>query len=142
MSSRWVQPPATTPGPETIPVPSGPKLATLVNAATGQPVDGIQCQTNEQLVVHVHTHLTIFVNGKAQVIPYGIGIPGFQAVKYGDGAVRPDGQLLLLAARARQRRDHPHRVAEYLGDVHPRAVLQGVGRPAQQDAGRFRHRPT
>ncbi|HEX4127149.1 MAG TPA: hypothetical protein VHX67_06175 [Acidimicrobiales bacterium] len=80
MSSSSVQPPAGTPGPETIPVPSGPKLATLLNAATGQTVDGIQCQTNEQLVLHVHTHLTIFVNGKAQLIPYGIGIPGFQAV--------------------------------------------------------------
>ena len=64
MSSSWVQPPAGTPGPETIPVPSGPKLATLLNAATGQTVDGIQCQTNEQTVTHVHTHLTIFVNGK------------------------------------------------------------------------------
>ena len=30
-------------------------------------------------MVHVHTHLTIFVNGKQQVIPYGIGIPGAQA---------------------------------------------------------------
>jgi len=85
MSSSWVQPPAGTPGPETIPVPSGPKLATLLNAATGQTVDGIQCQTNEQLVLHVHTHLTIFVNGKAQVIPYGIGIPGFQAVSTAQG---------------------------------------------------------
>jgi hypothetical protein len=79
MSSSWEQPPAGTKGPETIPVPSGPKLATLLNAATGQTVDGIQCQTNEQLVLHVHTHLTIFVNGQARVIPYGIGIPGFQA---------------------------------------------------------------
>jgi hypothetical protein len=85
MSSSWVQPPAGTPGPETIPVPSGPKLGTLLNAATGQTVDGIQCQTNEQLVTHVHTHLTIFVNGKAQVIPYGIGIPGFQAVSTAQG---------------------------------------------------------
>src|SRR3984957_2111225 len=85
MSSSWVQPPAGTPGPETIPVPSGAKLATLLNAATGQTVDGIQCQTNEQLVLHVHTHLTIFVNGKAQVIPYGIGIPGFQAVSTAQG---------------------------------------------------------
>ncbi len=79
MSSTWTQPPAGTPGPETVPVPSGPKLASLLNAATGQTVDGIQCQTNEQLVLHVHTHLTIFVNGQARVIPYGIGIPGFQA---------------------------------------------------------------
>jgi hypothetical protein len=76
MSSTWLQPPAEAPGPETVGVPSGPKLATLLTAATGQPVDGIQCQAGEQTVVHVHTHLTIFVNGKARVIPYGIGIPG------------------------------------------------------------------
>jgi hypothetical protein len=85
MSSTWVQPPAGSPGPEGIPVPSGPKLATLINAATGQTVDGVQCQAGEQTVVHVHTHLTIFVNGKAQVIPYGIGIPGFQAVQTAQG---------------------------------------------------------
>jgi hypothetical protein len=80
MSSSWVQPPAGTPGPETVAIPSGPKLATTINAATGQTVDGVSCQAGEQTVVHVHTHLTIFVNGKQQVIPYGIGIPGFQAV--------------------------------------------------------------
>jgi hypothetical protein len=85
MSSTWVQPPAGSPGPEGIPVLSGPKLATLINAATGQTVDGVQCQAGEQTVVHVHTHLTIFVNGKAQVIPYGIGIPGFQAVQTAQG---------------------------------------------------------
>ncbi len=85
MSSSWVQPPAATPGPEGIPVPKGPKLATLVNSATGQTVDGVQCQAGEQTVVHVHTHLTIFVNGKAQVIPYGIGIPGAQAVATAQG---------------------------------------------------------
>lgn len=78
MSSSWVQPPTGTPGPETVPVPSGPKLATLLNSATGESVDGVQCQAGEQVVSHVHTHLTIFVNGKARVIPYGIGIPGFQ----------------------------------------------------------------
>ncbi len=85
MSSTWIQPPSTSPGPEGIGVPSGPKLATLVNAATGQTIDGVQCQAGEQTVIHVHTHLTIFVNGKAQVIPYGIGIPGFQAVASANG---------------------------------------------------------
>jgi hypothetical protein len=85
MKSSWVQPPAGTPGPETVPVPSGPKLATLLNTASGQPVDGIQCQTNEQVVTHVHTHLTVFVNGQARVIPYGIGIPGFQAEQVSGG---------------------------------------------------------
>jgi hypothetical protein len=85
MSSTWVQPPATTPGPEGIPIPKGAKLASLVNDATGQTVDGVQCQAGEQLVVHVHTHLTIFVNGQARVIPYGIGIPGAQAVQTAQG---------------------------------------------------------
>jgi hypothetical protein len=85
MKSSWVQPPAEKPGPETVGVPSGPKLATLVNAASGQDVEGIQCQTSEQTVSHVHTHLTIFVDGKARVIPYGIGIPGFQATQTPQG---------------------------------------------------------
>jgi hypothetical protein len=85
MSSSWVQPPAETPGPETVGVPDGPKVATLLNAATGQTVDGIQCQAGEQTKVHVHTHLTIFVNGKARVIPYGIGIPGAGAVSSAAG---------------------------------------------------------
>jgi hypothetical protein len=80
MTSTWVHPPAETPGPETVGIPSGPKLASLVTAATGQTVDGVQCQAGEQTEVHVHTHLTIFVDGKARVIPYGIGIPGAQAV--------------------------------------------------------------
>jgi hypothetical protein len=85
MSSSWVQPAKTTPGPETVAVPDGPKVATLLNAATGQTVDGIQCQAGEQTKVHVHTHLTIFVNGQAQVIPYGIGIPGAGAVSSPQG---------------------------------------------------------
>jgi hypothetical protein len=85
MSSTWKQPPASTPGPETVGIPSGPKLATLDTVATGQTVDGIQCQTNEQTIVHVHTHLTIFVNGQARVIPYGIGIPGAQPVSTAQG---------------------------------------------------------
>ncbi|HWE68285.1 MAG TPA: hypothetical protein VG298_16710 [Acidimicrobiales bacterium] len=76
---------ATKPGYEGIAQPVGSPLATLANAATGQTVDGVQCQTNEQLVTHVHSHLTIFVNGKAKVIPYGIGIPGFQAQPTADG---------------------------------------------------------
>jgi hypothetical protein len=85
-SLQMVAVPPTTQGYEGIPIPIGPKLATLANAATGQTVDGVQCQTNEQLVSHVHTHLTVFVNGKARVIPYGIGIPGAEAVGTAHGA--------------------------------------------------------
>ncbi|HEY2215263.1 MAG TPA: hypothetical protein VGH31_09425 [Acidimicrobiales bacterium] len=84
-SLHLVKDPKTKPGYEAVAQPIGSKLATLANAVTGQAVDGIQCQTNEQTVTHVHTHLTIFVNGKAKVIPYGIGIPGFEAVQTPDG---------------------------------------------------------
>jgi hypothetical protein len=85
-SLQMVADPPTTPGYEGVPIPIGPKLATLANAATGQTVDGVQCQAGEQLVSHVHTHLAIFVNGKARVIPYGIGVPGAQAVQTAHGA--------------------------------------------------------
>jgi hypothetical protein len=84
-SLAMVAAPATTEGPEGIPIPKGPKLATLSTAATGQPVDGIQCNAGEKTVTHVHTHLTVFVNGQPRVVPYGVGIPGFQAVSTPQG---------------------------------------------------------
>ena len=84
-SFHVVQPPSEPLGYEGIPIPNGSKLATLANAVTGQTVDGVQCNDGEQTVTHVHTHLTIFVDGKAKVIPYGIGIPGFQAVSTPQG---------------------------------------------------------
>ncbi len=66
-------------GPEGVPVPVGPALAGTGTAATGQPVDGISCQTAEQTLFHIHAHLTIFVNGSARQVPAAIGIPGAQA---------------------------------------------------------------
>jgi hypothetical protein len=60
----------------------GPTAATK-HAATGAPVDGISCQTNEQVVYHIHSHLAIFDNGKQQTVPRGIGIPGPQQVQDG-----------------------------------------------------------
>ncbi|MGH9126237.1 MAG: hypothetical protein ACRDZ8_16155 [Acidimicrobiales bacterium] len=61
-------------GPESIPIPNGPVLAAPAAATYGQPIDGIQCQTTEQLAYHIHVHLTIFVDGKPQQVPYAIGI--------------------------------------------------------------------
>ncbi len=108
MKASWVQPPAGSPGPETVPVPSGPKLASLLNAATGQTVDGVQCQAGEQLEVHVHTHLTVFVNGQARRHPLRDRHSRSPGRRDGPGPVRPDRQLFLLAARARLRRGDPH----------------------------------
>jgi hypothetical protein len=73
-------------GPEGVPVPAGPALAGISTAATGQPVDGISCQTSEQTLFHIHAHLTIFVNGAARQVPAGVGIPGAQVTQTPQGA--------------------------------------------------------
>ncbi len=38
------------------------------------PVDGIPCESNEQLTYHIHAHLSIFVDGQAATVPAGTGI--------------------------------------------------------------------
>jgi hypothetical protein len=66
-------------GAEGVAIPAAPALASTATVATGKTVDGISCDTGEQLVFHIHAHLTVFVNGAARQIPAGIGIPGAQA---------------------------------------------------------------
>jgi hypothetical protein len=66
-------------GPEGIPIPAAPPLATTGTAAKGQDVDRIGCQSSERTLFHIHAHLAVFVNGSARQIPAGIGIPGAQA---------------------------------------------------------------
>jgi len=63
-------------GPENVPVPAVPVLAGTSPATAGQAIDGISCDTSEQTLFHIHTHLTIFVNGQQRQVPAGIGIPG------------------------------------------------------------------
>jgi hypothetical protein len=69
-------------GPEQVPVPNAPQLASNASSATGSVVDGIQCNAGEKLIYHVHTHLTVFVNGIARQIPYGLGISPPRHVTY------------------------------------------------------------
>ncbi|HEX4833814.1 MAG TPA: hypothetical protein VH478_22295 [Trebonia sp.] len=63
-------------GPEQVPVPDAPALAAVSPKTTGQAIDGISCDTSEQTLFHIHTHLTIFVNGQQRSVPAAIGIPG------------------------------------------------------------------
>jgi hypothetical protein len=67
-------PPPGPAGPEGPPIESGPNLAPSASPSPGQSVDGIQCGTGEQLAFHVHTRLTLFVNGHSERVPYGVGI--------------------------------------------------------------------
>jgi hypothetical protein len=61
-------------GPEAIPIEQGVVLAPASTAASGQPVDGIKCQSAEQVAYHIHAHLAVFDNGQLRPIPLGIGI--------------------------------------------------------------------
>jgi hypothetical protein len=84
-------PPPGTNGFERVPVPNGQPLAGIGSAATGAKVDGIQCNTNEQLLFHIHAHLTIFVNGSPRQVPAAIGIPGAQFQSTPQGSVVGSG---------------------------------------------------
>jgi hypothetical protein len=62
------------PGPEGIALETGSPLAPAATPAEGAPVDGIRCEPTEQVAYHVHTHLTIYVDGRLRPLPAGIGI--------------------------------------------------------------------
>jgi hypothetical protein len=61
-------------GPEGVPIPHAPALASPRLLANGQQIDGITCQASEQVLFHIHAHLTIFVHGAPYRVPAGIGI--------------------------------------------------------------------
>ncbi len=55
------------------PVVSRP-FASSAAAASGRTIDAIRCETDERVLVHVHAHLAIFVDGRPRTVPAGIGI--------------------------------------------------------------------
>jgi hypothetical protein len=74
-------------GPEGVPMPAVPPLGRLRLIADGESIDGITCQASEQVLFHIHAHLTIFVRGIARQVPAGIGIaPPYQVASTPRGA--------------------------------------------------------
>ena len=68
---------APAPGPlslELVPIPKGATLANPQAVKLGETIAGIPCQLAEKIAFHVHARLTIFVNGAARQVPFGIGI--------------------------------------------------------------------
>lgn len=61
-------------GPEGIPLETGPALAPASTSADGAPVEGLQCNADEQVAYHIHSHLLVFLNGQPRSIPSGIGL--------------------------------------------------------------------
>jgi hypothetical protein len=68
-------------------------LASTAGQATGDPVDGVQSNANEQVLFHIHAHLSMYVNGKQKLLPYGIGIvPPYQLQADGNSQFVAGGQ--------------------------------------------------
>jgi hypothetical protein len=49
-------------------------LAPTGDTAQGHAVDGITCDTSEQLLFHIHAHLKMYVQGQERLVARGIGI--------------------------------------------------------------------
>jgi hypothetical protein len=74
-------------GPEEVPIPDGRALARTRLLTAGEQIDGIACQAGEQVLFHIHAHLTIFVRGTARRVPAGIGIaPPYELAATRQGA--------------------------------------------------------
>jgi hypothetical protein len=62
-------------------------LASTAGQARGEPVDGIEAGSMEQMLFHIHAHLAIYVRGQQKFVPYGIGIvPPYQLQNTTSGA--------------------------------------------------------
>jgi hypothetical protein len=81
-----------TNGFEGVPIPAAKPLGRTSRGAHGAAVDGIRCQRSEQLLFHIHAHLTIFVNGLQRQVDGGIGIPGSREVLSPSGQVANGGR--------------------------------------------------
>jgi hypothetical protein len=84
-------------GPEGVPVPAARPLAAPASPAFDQSVDGIACGASEQLVFHIHAHLTIFVGGAPRAVPLGVGIaPPLQVLRTAHGLYAAGGNCFSL----------------------------------------------
>ncbi|MEA2211030.1 MAG: hypothetical protein QOF83_978 [Solirubrobacteraceae bacterium] len=79
-------------GPEGVPIPDAPPLAAPSAAAPQVPVDGIRCLGSEQLLFHIHAHLTVYVKGVARRLPGGVGIVNPQVSQTPVGAYLGGGK--------------------------------------------------
>lgn len=70
------------------------------NSAAGQPVDGIQCQSNEQLAVHYHAHVSILIAGNETTLPASLGIDNADQCLYWVHTHQSDGVVHIEAPKS------------------------------------------
>ena len=63
-------------GPEGVVVLNVPNLAPASTTQSGKTVDGITCRplSKDAVKYHIHVHVAVYVNGRQQRLPAGIGI--------------------------------------------------------------------
>jgi hypothetical protein len=83
-------------GPEGVPVPEAAVLAPRRPLIAGEQIDRIECQSGEQVLFHIHAHLTIFIRGVARQVAAGIGIaPPYQGAATRRGAFVAGGSCFM-----------------------------------------------
>jgi hypothetical protein len=73
------------------PLESGPEIAPAGGPPPGGSVDGISCAPSEQLLFHIHSRLTIFVNGRSEAVPAGVGFADPQVQETAKGPIVGQG---------------------------------------------------
>jgi hypothetical protein len=87
-TSTVPEPTATSyPGPQGLPIQTGPFLAPAATTRLGAIVDGIQCVSLPQLAYTSYAHLQVYVDGRSRALPGAIGLVGPVA------KLTPDGLL-------------------------------------------------
>jgi hypothetical protein len=67
-------PPPGAPGPEGVPIPAGHSLASPGLLQLADRIDGIACESGEEVALHIHAHVRIVVRGRSRQLPAGLGI--------------------------------------------------------------------
>ena len=130
-------PPAAGPlGAERVPVPDGPPLAQPGAPGPGEEVDGISSAPSEQFILHIHAHLTVFVDGEVRQIPYGIGIAAPREVQ-----LTQRGPFVAGGARFSWLHTHAadgivHIESPVRRTFHARGAVRRLGPAARAEEGR------
>jgi hypothetical protein len=75
------------------------------SSSQGGAVDGIPCQVGEQVAVHYHAHVSIYVNGTPAVIPAGAGIDSSTQCFYWMHTHATDGVIHIEAPKDQAKRN-------------------------------------
>jgi hypothetical protein len=124
-------------GPEHVPLQVGTPLAAPNTGLTGGPIDGVECNTTEQLTYHDHIHLAIFVNGQIRPVPLAVGMvppAAVQQTSAGDFASGSQSCLYWLHVHAQDGIVHiesptpkTYELAQFFGIWHQPLSATQVG---------------